>query len=633
MKPVRLLPFLTVLLLISCIRTEPERESFPGSAVDNLPFSIEAHKDPSVHPGDDFYRYCLGSWLSSAAIPAGKKITGLGIMEASDAMKEVVNELYETDPVLQRIDKDIAAMHSKPEVSLAYVQRIIDEVPAPENTSQEEYIRLMGKLQRRGIKGFVTLMPIPTGNQYFIDVMPWLIFHSEEDQEELTAEINRRKDLNAEIPVRQLGPLTKAPAREGEKVLFLLAEGLGMDPSFLALSEANEEQLDNYAQDYLHATPQRLYDAIVAAIKKDLLPYVDEASMKAAGTSMKALDITVSSYVDYLVNYRFAKTYVSSETEAGFTAYCEEIREQFRKHINRLDWMSPASKAKAIEKLDAMKINVGEPDNWIMESIATLEELEKCTCFVEEVNLLYSQKIASVISMAGKDKKEYSFNYVLLMGNSLSAVNAFYTPSLNSIFILPGIFLPPMIPSGETEARTYAVFYVIGHEMTHGFDQNGSQYDKDGNKSNWMTVADRMNFEERLQILADCYSHLEVSPEELPGTYCDGEHTLSENTADLGGFSLALDAYTDKLTSQGFYGEQLRIQLRKFFESYAFIWCEKYDAAYIKSKTEGKQPDVHALSRERVNGVVMNTDAWYQLYNVDRNRILYLPPERRSKIW
>lgn len=633
MKPVRLLPFLTVLLLISCIRTEPEPEPFPGSAVDNLPFSIEAHKDPGVHPGDDFYRYCLGSWLNSAAIPAGKKITGLGIMEASDAMKEVVNELYETDPVLQRIDKDIAAMHSKPEVSLAYVQRIIDEVPAPENTSQEEYIRLMGKLQRRGIKGFVTLMPIPTGNQYFIDVMPWLIFHSEEDQEELTAEINRRKDLNAEIPVRQLGPLTKAPAREGEKVLFLLAEGLGMDPSFLALSEANEEQLDNYAQDYLHATPQRLYDAIVAAIKKDLLPYVDEASMKAAGTSMKALDITVSSYVDYLVNYRFAKTYVSSETEAGFTAYCEEIREQFRKHINRLDWMSPASKAKAIEKLDAMKINVGEPDNWIMESIATLEELEKCTCFVEEVNLLYSQKIASVISMAGKDKKEYSFNYVLLMGNSLSAVNAFYTPSLNSIFILPGIFLPPMIPSGETEARTYAVFYVIGHEMTHGFDQNGSQYDKDGNKSNWMTVADRMNFEERLQILADCYSHLEVSPEELPGTYCDGEHTLSENTADLGGFSLALDAYTDKLTSQGFYGEQLRIQLRKFFESYAFIWCEKYDAAYIKSKTEGKQPDVHALSRERVNGVVMNTDAWYQLYNVDRDKILYLPPERRSKIW
>ena len=631
MKSPRLFPFLTALLLISCIRTEPE--PFPSSAVDELPFSIEEHKDLSVHPGDDFYRYCLGSWLNSATIPEGKKITGLGIVEASAAMKEIVNELYDTDPVLMRIDKDIAAMHSKPEVSLAYVQRIIDEVPAPENTSQEEYIRLMGKLQRRGIKGFVTLMLIPTGNQYFVDVVPWLIFHSKEDQEELAAEIDRMKDLSAEKPVRKLVPLTKAPAREGEKVLLLLAEGLGLDPSYMALSEANEEQLDNYAQDYLHATPQRLYDAIVAAIKKDLLPYVDEASMEAAGTSMKALDITVSSYVDYLVNYRFAKTYVSSEMKAGFTAYCEEIREQFRKHINRLDWMSPTSKAKAVEKLDAMKINVGEPDNWIMESITTLEELEKCTCFVEEVNLLYSKHIASVFSMAGKDKKEYSFNYVLIMGNSLIGVNAFYTPSLNSIFILPGIFLPPMIPSGETEARTYAVYYVIGHEMTHGFDKHGSQYDKDGNPGNWMTVADRMNFEERLQMLADCYNHLEVSPEELPGTYCDGERTLSENTADLGGFSLALDAYTEKLVSQGFYGEQLRIQLRKFFESYAYIWCEKYDAAYIKSRTEGKNPDVHALSRERVNGVVMNTDAWYWLYNVDRNKILYLPPERRSKIW
>ena len=94
-----------------------------------------------------------------------------------------------------------------------------------------------------------------------------------------------------------------------------------------------------------------------------------------------------------------------------------------------------------------------------------------------------------------------------------------------------------------------------------------------------------------------------------------------------------MDAYTEKLKSQGFYGEQLRIQLRKYFESYAYIWCEKYGTEFIKERTGGKNPDVHALPRERVNGVVMNTDAWYWLYNVDRNKNLYLPPERRAKIW
>jgi len=629
MKPLRFVPILTLLLLVSCIETGP----CPDSAVDNLPFSIDEHKDRSVHPGDDFFKFCLGSWLNSATIPEGKKITGLGLVEASNVMKELNNTLLDTDPVLKRIDKDMAEMHNKPEVSRAFVQRIIDEIPAPANTSQEEYLRLMGKLQRRGIKGFVTMLLLPYGNQLYIDLMPWMKMQPDDDNEELMAEINRMKSLDTEISVRPLGSHTKASVSEGEKVIMLLAEGLGLDPSYLALSETNEKNLEKYVEEYLQATPQQLYDAIVAAIKRDLLPYVDEESMIQYGSSRKGMDMAVTTYVDYLINYLFVKTYVTPEMIAAATAYSEEIREQFRQHINRLDWMSSTSKANALEKLNAMKFNIGEPDNWIMESITTLDELEKCTCFVEEVTLLYSRLVTNTLFLAGKDKKEYGFNYVLNAGNSLRAVNAFYTPSLNSIFILPGIFLPPMIPSGETEARAYAVFSVIGHEMTHGFDNIGTQYDKDGNKASWMTVADMMNFEERLQVLADCYNHLEVDPEELPGKYCDGQLTLSENTADLGGFSLALDAYTEKLLNQGFYGEQLRIQQRKFYESYAYIWCEKYGAEYINARAERKQPDVHALARERVNGVVMNTDTWYQLYDVRRDNYLYLPPERRARIW
>lgn len=142
-----------------------------------------------------------------------------------------------------------------------------------------------------------------------------------------------------------------------------------------------------------------------------------------------------------------------------------------------------------------------------------------------------------------------------------------------------------------------------------------------------------MTFEARQQMLVNCYNHLEIAPEEMPGVYCDGKHTLAENLADLGGMSLALDAYTEHLKEQGYFGSVLQAQQRKFLESYADLWCCLYNTQYIEDKTGGTRPDVHALPRERVNGVVMNLDLWYELYGVTRNNHLYLPPERRTRIW
>jgi predicted metalloendopeptidase len=139
-----------------------------------------------------------------------------------------------------------------------------------------------------------------------------------------------------------------------------------------------------------------------------------------------------------------------------------------------------------------------------------------------------------------------------------------------------------------------------------------------------------MNFKERSETLVRTFNLLELDPERDPLVYCDGARTLGENIADLGGFLTALDAYQERLDQQGFTGETRNEQLRKFYESYAHLWCIQYGSNTFEIL---KHDDVHAHGRLRVNGVVMNTDMWYNLYNVNRNHLLYLPVERRSYIW
>ena len=212
----------------------------------------------------------------------------------------------------------------------------------------------------------------------------------------------------------------------------------------------------------------------------------------------------------------------------------------------------------------------------------------------------------------------------------LTLVNAMYSPAYNAVFIYPAVLLPPTLPENVTAAYEYAMFAIIGHEFTHGFDTKGSQYDKYGNKHNWWTVADKMAFEERRDNLVACYSHLEIDPVRKPSLFSKGDVTQTEDIADLGGFHAALDAYKARLTADGYTGETYNEQLRKFFESYAYVWRVQYSDTKLAQFPE---KDVHSHARLRVNGVVMNCDLWYDLFGVDRNCKLYLPQERRAYIW
>ena len=206
-------------------------------------------------------------------------------------------------------------------------------------------------------------------------------------------------------------------------------------------------------------------------------------------------------------------------------------------------------------------------------------------------------------------------------------VNAYYNPSFNEIVFPAGILQPPFFdPAADLAVNYGGIGAVIGHEMGHGFDDQGSKSDWQGVQRNWWTDADRANFESQADALAEQYSQFEP----VPGYFIDGRFTLGENIGDVGGLSLAYRAYKMALNGEeapvieGLTGDQ------RFFLAWAQVWQRKYrEDALIQRLTT----DPHSPSEFRVNGVVRNFTEWYEAFNVQSDEALYLPPEQRIRIW
>jgi putative endopeptidase len=420
----------------------------------------------------------------------------------------------------------------------------------------------------------------------------------------------------------QLVPVTATKAGNANSAVSLIIQGIGQDPSLFFIDpqmEPNWENLENKTLDELLA----FYD--------DGWAYYDKFSAEQLTDNARN---NAKFALSYILSYHLQQKYISPAFKDKYLNITKEIQASLRKRIERVEWMSQTTKNNALEKLDCCGLFVAYPDQWYEDGLA---DLSGCATLAEAVYLgNRGQARVKGHVMGGTDVFSMQIISATIgstgfVPTDLSLVNSFYSATCNSIFIYPAILLPPLMPENVSLAYQYAVLTVIGHEFTHGFDSStGSKYDKMGVERNWWTVADQMAFEERRDILANCYSHLEVDPVRAPGVYSDGMATQGEDIADLGGFLTVMDAYIAHLEADGFSGEGLKEQLRKYYESYADIWKSVYSDT--KLATFPKK-DEHSHARLRVNGVVMNTDMWYELYNVDRNNILYLPPERRGVIW
>ncbi len=286
--------------------------------------------------------------------------------------------------------------------------------------------------------------------------------------------------------------------------------------------------------------------------------------------------------------------------------------------INQLEWMSDTTKIQALEKLQAINVKIGYPDKWRdyssleIGSTSYFENVKKASLFNYRFNI---DKIGKPV-----DKKEW--------GMTPQTVNAYYSPSHNEIVFPAAILQPPFFfPEADDAVNYGAIGMVIGHEMTHGFDDQGKNYDKNGNLMNWWTDLDTENFEARTKVLIDQYNEFVIKGD----VKADGQLTLGENIADLGGLNIAYTALLkawekkppDKKTN-GFTPSQ------RFFLAYAHVWANNINDEEMLRRT---REDVHSLGHLRVNGPVQHMQEFVDAFQIYSDDPMFIPLENRASIW
>jgi len=293
------------------------------------------------------------------------------------------------------------------------------------------------------------------------------------------------------------------------------------------------------------------------------------------------------------------------------------LLEAFKRSINELEWMSPKTKTMAQEKLKRFSVKIGYPDQW--RDYSALKVDAKSLLTTVENASLYEHK--REMSKLGKpiDREEWFMPPQM--------VNAYYNPSMNEIVFPAAILQPPFFNLDADDAVNYGgIGAVIGHEISHGFDDQGRKSDGEGRLEDWWSAEDAERFSERAGKLSTHYEGYEP----LEGMKINGALTLGENIGDLGGLTIAYEAYLSSLqgkpspTLDGFTGPQ------RVFLSWAQVWACKYREAELRRRL---LTDPHSPAHYRVRGIIRQLDAFYEAFGVKETDKLYLPKERRVQIW
>ena len=318
------------------------------------------------------------------------------------------------------------------------------------------------------------------------------------------------------------------------------------------------------------------------------------------------------------VGKMYVEKYFPEAYKEKVLALVKNLQVSLGQHIDALEWMSDATKAKAREKLAAFTVKIGYPDKW--KDYSTLN-VDPSLSYYENLRAASAWYVADNMSKLGKptDPTEW--------GMTPQTVNAYYNPTTNEICFPAAILQPPFFNADADDAVNYgAIGVVIGHEMTHGFDDQGSLFDKDGNMNNWWTAEDRAAFVEKTKVLADQYSEVEV----LPGVNANGELTLGENIADHGGVSIAWTALHNALGGvepkpiDGFTAAQ------RFFLGYAHVWAQNITD---EERARLTKLDVHSLGDNRVNVTLRNFGYFFDAFGIKEGDPMFRPESERVHIW
>ena len=326
---------------------------------------------------------------------------------------------------------------------------------------------------------------------------------------------------------------------------------------------------------------------------------------------------TVNGVLGEAVGQMYVEKYFPAAAKERMVQLVKNLQTALGERIRNLEWMGDSTKIKAIEKLNSFYVKVGYPDKWRDYTGLNIEK----DSYWANVKRATEFELDYMLSKAGKpvDRDEW--------GMTPQTVNAYYNPTTNEICFPAGILQYPFFDMNADDAFNYgAIGVVIGHEMTHGFDDQGHQFDKDGNLKDWWTAEDAKRFEERAQVMVNFFDSIEVAP----GVHANGSLTLGENIADHGGLQVSYHAFKKAMETaplevvDGFTPEQ------RFFLAYANVWAGNIRPEEILRLTK---LDPHSLGKWRVDGALPHIANWYEAFNITEQDSMFVPKEKRVSIW
>lgn len=314
----------------------------------------------------------------------------------------------------------------------------------------------------------------------------------------------------------------------------------------------------------------------------------------------------------------YVEKYFPEENKEYMKRLVENLRVSLGKHIQALPWMSEETKAKALEKLATFKVKIGYPDKWKDYSEIKIDPTKSYLENVLEASKWYVKDNYSKMNKP-VDKEEWHM--------TPQTVNAYYNPTTNEVCFPAAILQPPYFDPTADDALNYgAIGVVIGHEMTHGFDDSGRQFDKNGNLSEWWTPEDAERFKALADKLVEQFDTIEV----LPGVKANGRFTLGENIADQGGLRIALTAYLDSVKDNPAEDIEGFSPLQRFYISYANVWADNIRDEEIQLRTK---TDPHSLGMLRTNATLRNIDEFHEAFGINEGDKMWRNKEERVVIW